>query len=757
MPDMESKEEATNTSQALAKFWLDEISKAGKREADWRKEAKEVLERYRNEKRKNRGFNILWSNIELLKPAVLSRTPRPDVRRRFLQEDPVAHAGAQLLEKALAFTADDPRYGFTETLESARDDMLLPGRGVVRVIYERDIEKLELHAGEEVLEVAEPGAVIDVGGVAQFAQGGEPLSTRQFFATDDGAEVEPDEFDEEGNAFREEIARQEVYCKYVYWEDYREGDARCWEDVPWIAYRHTPTRKQLKELFGREKGMLVPLIAKKKEGGDKDSTGEPESPLDQAIVWEIWDRDKRERVWVAEGFHDDVLDVEPDPLKLENFYPQPAPLYAVTSTATRIPVPEFRHYKDQADELNEVTKRLTLLIKALKVRGAYAGSNKDLANILNGDENELFPIEDWAAMQDMGGLEKTIAWLPLETIAGVITSLYRQRTELKAEIFELTGLSDIVRGSSDPRETLGAQNIKASFGNVRLGPRQKPMERFVRSIFQIEAEIIAEHFTAEHLLAMTGMDEEFGGAPEQQPVPVDPTQAQQPGAPDPAQPEQPRVTMDQVMALLRDDKTRKFSIDVETDSTIAPDEQKEQATVVEFLGASTQFITAAGNAAQTAPQMVPMFLEMFKSAARRFKMGRELEDVIDDSIGSVMEAMQQAQNQPQVDPEMEKAKAELELKQADFHADQQRKQAEFQANQERLNAELRAELQRLQQELEAKLAMKAQEIQAVAALKAQQTEATIAIDAGKAQHSAALDTHKAMRDEARESIQAGVA
>ena len=678
MPDAKSNE-------ARAKFWLGEIDRAGKREADWRKEAREILERYRNEKRRRRGFNILWANTELLKPAVLSRTPQPDVRRRFLQEDQAALAGAELLEKALKFTADDPRYGFVEMLEAARDDMLLAGRGVVRVVYERELKREPLRATE----------VPDEAG----------LTTRTVFTTEAGRAVEPDMFDDEGNALRLEVARQEIYCKHVYWEDYREGDARCWEDVPWVAYRHTLTRRQLRKQFGSV-ATRVPLNARRRGSSDDNSdtrSKDPESPLDRAIVWEVWDRSKRERVWVAEGFHDTVLDVEDDPLKLERFFPQPAPLYAVNSTATRVPVPEFRQYRDQADELNEISLRITRLIKALKVRGAYAGVMKELADILNGDENELYPIEDWAALQDMGGLEKSVMWLPLETIAGVLAGLYRQRGELKAEIFELTGLSDILRGASDPRETRGAQEIKANFGTVRLTPRQRPIERFVREIFQIKGEIIAEHFTAEQLLMMTGtpLPSEPPGLSGQGPVQAQPGNAA-------AQP----AMMDQVMALLRSDKLRKFTIDIETDSTVQVDAQREQANVIEFLSVSTQFISSAAGAAQQSPAMVPLFLEMYKTAARRFKMGRELEDVIDGTMSNVLGLLaqaQQQQSQPQPDPQT-----------AFMQAETARKNAEFQAEQVRMNAKLTAELQRLQKELDTKLALKAQETEAKIALRAQE-------------------------------------
>ena len=46
--------------------------------------------------------------------------------------------------------------------------------------------------------------------------------------------------------------------------------------------------------------------------------------------------------------------------------------------------------------------------------------------------------------------------------------LYQQREQIKAVIYELTGLSDIARGASKASETLGAQQLKSQWGSIRL-------------------------------------------------------------------------------------------------------------------------------------------------------------------------------------------------------------------------------------------------------------------------------------------------
>jgi DNA-binding transcriptional MerR regulator len=606
MAEAETRKEA-KAQASPAGFWLDEIQRAGKREADWRKEGKAVIARYRNDKKRARSLNILWANVELLKPAVLARTPKPDVRQRFPVENPVAKQAADVIERALAFIADDPGYGLMQQLEYARDDMLLPGRGVVRLIYERDMRREQLQQIEE-----EDGSYS--------------------YRAEDGTEYpEPDFVDENGFAFREEIARQEIYPRHVYWEDYREGDARCWEDVPWIAYRHTYTRKQLVKAFG-DIGKLVPLTLGTGEGkGDREKS-DPDSPLNRAIVWEVWDKQERNRLWVAESYRDAVLAEDGDPLGLDDFYPQPDPLYAIRTSDCRVPVPEFRVYKDQADELDDISLRIKRLIDALKARGVYAAVMKEAADLLNGDENELIPVEDWAALKERGGLEGCIAWLPIEQLAKVVAALYQQREQLKAEIYELTGISDLLRGDTDPNETATAQQIKGNFGQIRLEPRQAPMQRFARDLFRIAAEIIAEHFTAEQLALMTGE----------------------------------QVTPE-VMALLRSDKLRNFSVDIETDSTVAPDEQAEKQNVSEFMSATADYFTKALPIAMQAAPLAPLVFEIYRAGAKRFRLGRELDEVIDQVMQQVVEQAAQPP-QPQPDPklEAEKFKAEAEMQKAQF-------------------------------------------------------------------------------------------
>ena len=58
----------------------------------------------------------------------------------------------------------------------------------------------------------------------------------------------------------------------------------------------------------------------------------------------------------------------------------------------------------------------------------------------------LVPISNWAAF---GGSKEVIIWLPIDMIATTITALVAIRKQVIEDIYQITGLSDIMRGATD--------------------------------------------------------------------------------------------------------------------------------------------------------------------------------------------------------------------------------------------------------------------------------------------------------------------
>lgn len=88
--------------------WLNTISQYDNEFKKWEGRTTKIVKRYRDDNRNQNTnetakFNILWSNVQTLIPAVYARLPKADVARRFGDNDPVARVASQLIERALDF------------------------------------------------------------------------------------------------------------------------------------------------------------------------------------------------------------------------------------------------------------------------------------------------------------------------------------------------------------------------------------------------------------------------------------------------------------------------------------------------------------------------------------------------------------------------------------------------------------------------------------------------------------------------------
>jgi hypothetical protein len=595
-----------------ALYWQREIDQASEFEKDWRDRGIRVVERYRDERDTGvvgpltHRFNILWANTETLKGALFARMAQPDVRRRFHDGDVAAREVAIALERALLYGLDV--YDSETPIRAALEDYLLPGRGVVWVVYEPIIikEKTKIEIRGEDVEILEEEEV-------------------------------------------ERLGDQRCRFEYVHWQDYRESPSRRPEDAMWRARRHLFTRE---ELVGRgfDHAEEVPLnwMPEREDISDIDEL------YNRAEVWEIWDKVKRRRLFVATGYKD-VLADDDDPYTLENFFPCPTPLIAVRTNNTSIPVPEFTLYQDQADELDRVTTRITFLIEGLKRRGVYDSSIPELAHLANATDNEFVPSDNFSNLAQKGGLAGAFQTEDISGITQVLAGLYNQRNQVLQAIYEITGISDILRGGgTKASESATAQQLKAQYGSMRLRLRQEDISKYIRDLFRIKAELIAENYEPEILERMTGVE----------------------------------IT-DEMVEIMRNDKLRSYQIDVETDSTVFADEEQIKRTRIEFANVMGGYLVQAIEATRAAPELTPIAFQILKFVSGAWKVGRQFEDVIDETEAAVMQQLQAAQQQQQVSPEeriaqqriaaeLEREKLKQEGKLADINSRERATAAEIQ-------------------------------------------------------------------------------
>lgn len=631
-----------------AKFYLRQLQLADKEEKNWRERAEKVVKTYRDEE-KDKGpsrFNILWSNTETQKPALYSATPKPDVRRRYKHDDEIGRQIATILDRALQYSMDSgATYDFDRTADKLVLDFLLPGRMVSRVKYHpyfKTRQREDYYDTDEDLDR-------DNGEVEE---------------REDGTFVYRTSYDE--------LVTEEVRCYEVPWKYYRQSPADCWDDVWWVAYGDNfLTKEEIIEQFGKEHAD-VPL-----NFSDEDSEKETDDEIKKAQVWELWDKEDRKVVAVIEGY-DELLMEEDDPLKLRSFFPQPEPALIVESPNSLIPIPEYTLYQFQAEELNTISERISKLTEAMKAVGFYPGEDADKINkLLQEKDNVLIAVDDWAAFAEKGGLKGVIDWWPIKEIAEVWYRLVQQRDQIINAIYQLTGISDIQRGATDPRETKAAQQLKANFGTRRLLPKQQRIQKFFRDILRIKAEIIAEHFHPETLARITATE----------------------------------VTPELVQ-VMRDDALRSFSVDVETDSTIAPDEEMEKQGVAEFLNAMSSYLQQVAPIIQAQPAAVEPLGKILLWITRKFKIARDVEAEVEDFINKFAQMPQRQDSEAQKEMmELQKKlelmaqekQAKAQLERQEMQAEQARKDRESQAEIARKDREAQADLQRANVELEIKM------------------------------------------------------
>jgi hypothetical protein len=337
-------------------------------------------------------------------------------------------------------------------------------------------------------------------------------------------------------------------------------------------------------------------------------------------------------------------------------------MFSTLTNETLVPVPDFTLYQDQANELDTLSDRIKGLVDAMKVRGFYDAANADLGRLFTeGDNNTLIPVKNYAAFAEKGGLGGAVEFVDLTPIANALNMAYMAMGQVKQQIYDITGISDIVRGASNANETATAQQIKGQYATLRLKTYQDEVARFASQVLKIKAQIICQHFQPETIIKIGGA--ELLSQTDQQLVP-------------------------QAIQLLKDNPMRTFRIEIATDSMLYADEQQEKTDRVEFLQATSQFIEKAIQGAKEVPELTPLLMDLLKFGVQGFRVGRTLEGEFDTFADAEKEKQAQAQANPQPpapDPEMIKAQAE-----------QQKMQMEAQIKQMEMQAEAQREAQRLE-------------------------------------------------------------
>lgn len=613
-----ARAKASGTATERRGYWSTEIDKGKKRFRTFWDEGDKVIAEYRQQSIDGNGratkdkYNILYSSTETIRPNLYAQLPTVRVILRNKDTaSPAARDGSELLQNCGQYLITEQ--DFDSTLENVTEDLLLPGLGAGWVRYEPTIEY-------------------------KYEKDGKT------------PEIDPETGEQAA-----ELLDEQVCLEYVYWKDFITGVARTWAKVPWVARCCWMTKQAATKRFGATKANKLSYARKERDGNETENT------TDTAEIWEIWDKRTKSVYWFCDSYPEDLLDTREDPLKLKAFFPCPRPLRAVSTNDRIVPRALYSQYKDQAEQVNNLTRRIRLLTDALKVAGVFNGMQEKISDLISPlSGNKLIPIENWAGFKGDGGLVGAIEWLPISDVAAALNQLLQAREVAKNEIYEITGFSDVLRGVSKASETLGAQNIKANWGSARLKRMQKEVQRFARDMIAIAGEIVAEHCSDETIALFGGVE-----------IPQSEDQAAVQAA---------IQRFQAAAAFIRNEGRRVAAIDIETDSTILADETAEREDRMAFLAAAGAFLQQAVPAMEATPELGRLLGAMLMFTVRTFPSSRVIEDAFEATVKAMTERppQQPEENQPD-QTKIQAAQIQAQTEQARIQAETQTKQAEIQA------------------------------------------------------------------------------
>ena len=581
-----SESDFDNSPAGLAQRWGTEIEASRQELLKFHQDANRITQRYLD-KRDAYGHdeskvNLFWSTMKVLLSMLYARPPKADVSRTFQDfDDDVARVAGTMLQRILNRGFDDDVSTWDAAVRQGIEDWLIVGMGQIWLRYEVETEPYTIEA------------VLD------------PIT---------GDELVPAQE-------AERITDEDACCDYVYWEDFYWSPARIWPEVRWVARRVFMTKDQLEARFGEEIARIVPLGNRKQSDSVNDQTVKHD-PWSKAEVFEIWCKDHRKVYWYARGA-DVILDVVDDPLGLDNFFPCPKPVAANVTSSNFMPRADYIFAQDQFNELDEINTRITWLTRAAKVVGVYDKSADGIQRMFSqGAENQLIPVDNWALFAERGGIKGQVDWAPIEQVVNAINQLRQYRQDKVMQIYEVLGISDVMRGSSKASETATAQQIKAQFGSTRVQLMQFYIADWISQALRIKAEIICKHWQPETIIRRSNIE-------------------RTPDAP---------LAM-QAIQMLKQEEMREYRVTIEADSMAAMDWAAERDAAVQFMQGLGAFISQTAPMAQQVPGAGPVLLNLMQWAVSKFRVSTQIETVIDQAVAGLKQSLGQPKPPPQPTPD----------------------------------------------------------------------------------------------------------
>lgn len=480
----------------------------------------------------------------------------------------------------------------------------------------------------------------------------------------------------------ETLKSENVDFEYVHWKDVLWSPARVWKEVRWVAFRTYLSEEKAEKRFGKEVAEYLEYKSQKISEEDKEA-----DPQKACEIWEIWCKETKKVYWFSFG-QTKLTDTKDDPLKLSNFLPCPQPMMANLTTSKLLPKADYLFAQDLYAEVDELETRISKLTRACKAVGCYDKNADGVQRMMNeATENQLIPVDNWAAFAEKGGMKGVVDWLPVEAVANVINILTQKLSEKINLLYQVTGMSDILRGATDPRETKGAQELKSKYASVRIQAMQDMFAEFASDLQRIKAEIVSRHYDVATIAKQANVqsmnDQELLGP---------------------------------ALQLIKNPEDILWRVNVRPESVAMIDYAQLKQERTEYINTLAMFMQSAAPLVELDQSVAPTLLEMLKWGLAGFKGSNQIEGVLDRAIAQAVQSAQQKASQPpppdpKVEAEKMKAQAAMQQSQLDAQLELQKLQAEMRNEQQKFQMEMQQDVQKHQLEVQ-KMQLEIQMLQA---------------------------------------------
>lgn len=669
-----------------------------------------------NSVRKKTKYPAWYSIFKIRQPLWLSRVGIPIGKDTTQDGNDNLGAVAAIIKERLAINLAKS-FDFFDVMSCARDDCLATNFGMVRAYYEATDVKEQVKIRLTPIP-QEDGTQIFID------PEGEQVISEDISQDDEGFFLETEEVID--------VKDEKVCLEPVLYRDcYIDPSIRRWSRCKQLAFEELYTELEFKAIFGAKAYAKLP----------KDDDGSDNKGKKFLVkVYEYWDFYTKEVRWLP-ALGDEFIypkeylpeqDTEEDLngiYDLEGFFPTPKPLVINQATDHFWPIPEYFQVVDILEDIHTIFSRMMLLTKSIRSRLLFDNNVEGLASALNElSEADAIGVSNLSqALVNTGGsIEGVVQYIPVEKMIQSLDQMYQALEQRLNTLYKLTGTSDLLQGLiTDPTQrTFGERQMLEKYALNQSAEGQRKMAEFVRDSYELLCEMALKNFKDESLLKYT------------MPETLD---------------EDKKALYQPALELLKSNNKR-FRIELETDSTIALNEEFDKQMRMQLVDTISTALEKTANIAQNSPALIVPELHLLKFLIQGFRQGKLFQSEVSRAIDQVI---QQAEAQ-QENAAFNKDEANNQIKQQELQLKNQElliKAEEFKLKSQEIQSNLSLEQYQVQSKERYEIA-KLQQDERLAQIEAQQNAVKAQNDQLLAQVQMQIETVKAQDQQQKTAIEA---